>query len=73
MQTTHPWMLHFWWHTINLHVYCLYPQEVEYAIEVTLSDESQYTIYRPIKEIALFHVSPWNWMFLTLINLQIMT
>ncbi len=31
-------------------------QEKEYAIEVILSDESQYTVYRMIKEIAIFQV-----------------
>ena len=31
-------------------------QAVEYAIEVVLSDESQYTVYRTIKDIATFHV-----------------
>ncbi len=32
-------------------------QEKEYAIEVVLSDESQYTTYRTIKEIANLNVS----------------
>ena len=31
-------------------------QAAEYAIEVVLSDESQYTVYRTIKDIATFHV-----------------
>ena len=29
---------------------------MQYAIEVVLSDESRYTIYRTMKEIAYFHV-----------------
>ena len=32
-------------------------QEVEYAIEVVLSDESRYTIFRTLKEVATFNVS----------------
>lgn len=33
-----------------------YLQETEYAIEVELSDESQYTMYRSLKDIANFQV-----------------
>ena len=32
-------------------------QEVEYAIEVILSDESKYTVFRTLKEVATFNVS----------------
>ena len=32
-------------------------QEREFALEVTLSDESKYTVYRTTKDIAKFHVS----------------
>ena len=32
-------------------------QEREFALEVTLSDESKYTVYRTVKDIAKFHVS----------------
>lgn len=31
-------------------------QEVEYAIEVELSDESKYTVFRTLKEVATFNV-----------------
>ncbi len=39
-----------------LFIVCFFPH-MQYAIEVVLSDESQYTTYRSIKEIANFHVS----------------
>lgn len=38
---------------------CLLVQENEYAIDVVLSDESQYTMFRNLKEIVNFHVSSW--------------
>lgn len=39
------------------------PQEKEFAIDVTLSDESNYVIFRTVKEITNLHVSV-NWMYM---------
>ena len=33
---------------------------MEYAIEVVLSDESRYTIYRTLKEVATLNVSVYD-------------
>ena len=47
--------------SLNSAVLNVFLQEVEYAIEVVLSDESRYTIYRTLKEVATLNVSlPYN-------------
>lgn len=37
-------------------IFIIFLQEVEYAIEVSLSDESTYTVFRTLKEVATFNV-----------------
>ncbi len=44
-------------HRLTVSAMFSFLQEKEYAIEVVLSDESQYTTYRTIKEIANLNVS----------------
>ena len=42
------------WIIISKHFFVL--QKQEFAIDVILSDESQYTVYRSMKDIVTFHV-----------------